>query len=163
MVTDLAGKSMCPHCGKLFRSILNNGLIPRHTIEINDTESCPGSGQNPRNPESDFRLLWNGEPNPHVERPEPRKVVEPPTCECGHAQVEHTPYPGSQSNAYCTLCDCGAYGLRIDCDRCDKPLTEPGGLAFGPPSLASILVTKRHICVDCWFDFCGWMDAGSDR
>lgn len=51
---------MCPHCGRLLKPA---SLTRKHQYE---GSLCPGSHQNPRNPESDRRPLWNGEPNPHA-------------------------------------------------------------------------------------------------
>jgi hypothetical protein len=56
--------NMCPHCGHLFGSSM---LIPNHFNE-DENVYCPGSKQHPRNPLSDARPLWNGQPNPHIER-----------------------------------------------------------------------------------------------
>jgi hypothetical protein len=53
---------MCPHCGKLVRP---GTLVPVHDWPILCRQMCPGSGQIPRNPESDARPLWNGERNEH--------------------------------------------------------------------------------------------------
>jgi hypothetical protein len=61
--------SMCPHCGELFVQ-LDNGLIPSHFDSAFEVHGiCAGTGQGPRNPESDRRPLWNGKPNPHLENP----------------------------------------------------------------------------------------------
>lgn len=57
-------ESMCPHCGQLFRS---SSLIPIHDEAPPARAVCPGSGQNPRNPLSDRRPLWNGKINPHAQ------------------------------------------------------------------------------------------------
>lgn len=51
---------MCPYCGRIVR-VRRSWTASHH----NQVESCPGSGQPPRNPESDGRPLWNGKPNPH--------------------------------------------------------------------------------------------------
>jgi hypothetical protein len=46
--------SMCPHCGQVWLiRVLPLGKIPAH-----GKPACPGSGQNPRNPEADWRTLW---------------------------------------------------------------------------------------------------------
>ncbi len=53
--------SMCPHCGQLWsaRAVHKHGhLIPEHNFPLKGTDKCPGSGQVPRNPESDMRPLW---------------------------------------------------------------------------------------------------------
>jgi len=55
---------MCPHCGAIVR--IGHTLTVRHLAK---GEPCPGSRQNPRNPESDARPLWNGERNPHFHYP----------------------------------------------------------------------------------------------
>lgn len=55
---------MCPHCGKLFVGLPPQ--VPTHDYPPPCRSVCPGSGQVPRNPESDARLLWNGEPNPWI-------------------------------------------------------------------------------------------------
>lgn len=61
--------SMCPHCGGLFEA---DGLIPYHDWPKPTRQVCPGSLQNPRYPESDGRLLWNGKPNEHFYRNQPQ-------------------------------------------------------------------------------------------
>ena len=63
---------MCPHCGERFAKLYRH-LIPKHILRDRDTSRmpiadldvidmvwtlCPGSGQNPRNAESDKRRLW---------------------------------------------------------------------------------------------------------
>jgi rubredoxin len=50
------GLLMCPNCGWLYKE--RPGLVPDHELEL-PSEKCPGSGQVPRNPESDRRPLWN--------------------------------------------------------------------------------------------------------
>jgi hypothetical protein len=57
-------KLMCPHCGKLVTT--PGGLTATHDYPPPMRQVCPGSRQNPRNPEGDRRVLWNGEPNPHI-------------------------------------------------------------------------------------------------
>lgn len=52
---------MCPHCGALV-DVGKDGLTAYHGYP-KAVSLCPGSKQNPRNPESDARPLWNGEPN----------------------------------------------------------------------------------------------------
>jgi hypothetical protein len=62
---------MCPFCGALFQPT-GARLIPDHKIELERTDEwqpCPGSGQHPRNPESDRRPLWDGTPNVHAANP----------------------------------------------------------------------------------------------
>jgi hypothetical protein len=57
----MSNKIMCPECGQIFDK--QGPLVPNH-ISINSLPSnCAGSGQAPRNPESDKRPLWNGQPN----------------------------------------------------------------------------------------------------
>jgi hypothetical protein len=61
---------MCPHCGMTYdpaevpwhlRSV--SRLVPEHfTSAAAGAERCPGSWQNPRNPESDRRSLWKDAP-----------------------------------------------------------------------------------------------------
>lgn len=68
---------MCPHCGWLFDA---TGLVPDH-----DVPQCPGSHQNPRNPETDRRPLWNGNPNPYLAEAKEIPMEEPslgPCCIC---------------------------------------------------------------------------------
>lgn len=68
----------CPHCGKVYKN-LRSSLIPYHNddsvvvlssemsaaaLESGATEElpiCPGSGQYPRNADSDKRPLWKDE------------------------------------------------------------------------------------------------------
>jgi len=39
--------------------------------------------------------------------------------------------------------------MRIKCDICKKVLKKQGALAFTPPD-KDHMVTKLHICGDCW-------------
>lgn len=61
---------MCPHCGETFDGC-SSALIPVHVMKLSPGQdvvfrktaiqyriNCPGSGQIPRNPESDKRPLW---------------------------------------------------------------------------------------------------------
>ena len=45
--------------------------------------------------------------------------------------------------------------LKIACDKCKDELTEPGGLAFGPPHTTAVeaLAVKYHLCRKCWVAF----------
>lgn len=52
---------MCPHCGD--EVTLSGSLTTMHDWPHFTRQMCPGSGQIPRNAESDARPLWNGEPN----------------------------------------------------------------------------------------------------
>lgn len=65
-------KGMCPFCGAIIGSI--SELVPFH---YDEKGVCPGTQQNPRNPESDRRILWNGKPNPHWGKliDEPRETI----------------------------------------------------------------------------------------
>lgn len=58
-------KGMCPHCGQIVDLGTVTGLTGFHSWPMRTRQMCPGSQQNPRCAESDGRLLWNGEPNPH--------------------------------------------------------------------------------------------------
>jgi hypothetical protein len=49
-------EGMCPHCGEVFVMEKASHLIPVH--DFPNPSLCPGSGQYPRNPESDKRPLW---------------------------------------------------------------------------------------------------------
>lgn len=52
---------MCPHCGWRFDALLahsNNSLVPAHEYPLGSRQSCQGSNQTPRNPDSDRRPLW---------------------------------------------------------------------------------------------------------
>jgi len=40
--------------------------------------------------------------------------------------------------------------LELNCDRCHRELKQPGALIFSPPTTATLLVEKYHICIDCW-------------
>ena len=48
-------KMICPHCGMEPKALVDYHLIPEHSLE---NRKCPGSGQIPRNAESDRRPLW---------------------------------------------------------------------------------------------------------
>lgn len=52
--------------------------------------------------------------------------------------------------------------IDVKCQRCQQPLTEPGGLAFGPPfeSDGFDACEKVHICVTCWQIFLNWIAGG---
>ena len=57
----------CPHCGKVYAN-LRSSLIPDHPCVVERDWpgnyvmiQCPGSGQYPRNAESDKRPLWKDE------------------------------------------------------------------------------------------------------
>lgn len=53
---------MCPHCGLRYdRQICGDGLVPVHHAAEPTRGVCPGSGQVPRNPETDRRPLWSEE------------------------------------------------------------------------------------------------------
>lgn len=61
-------KVMCPQCGEL-TGMTREGLVPEHAAQEGEPGPlCMGSMQNPRNPESDGRPLWNGKSNPHFYR-----------------------------------------------------------------------------------------------
>lgn len=46
--------------------------------------------------------------------------------------------------------------LRVVCDCCKIPMTEPGGLAFSPPDDLIDVVVKYHLCRACWRAFAVW-------
>ena len=62
---------MCPHCGSII--VIRDSLIGTHDYPPFTRQVCPGSQQNPRCAESDGRPLWNGEPNQHYYRNQPRR------------------------------------------------------------------------------------------
>ncbi len=47
------------------------------------------------------------------------------------------------------------------CERCKAPLTEPGGLAFSPPT--GQVVVKVHICRLCWEALRRWITQEGNR
>jgi hypothetical protein len=49
---------MCPHCGEIFARLKSDSLIPTHDFPKPCRSVCPGSGQNPRNADTDRRPLW---------------------------------------------------------------------------------------------------------
>jgi hypothetical protein len=53
-------RCICPHCGEIFEfaALRNGALIPTHEFPRPCRAVCPGSGQVPRNPDSDKRPLW---------------------------------------------------------------------------------------------------------
>lgn len=67
----------CPHCGREYSQRACRPLIPQHTFTTNNARDmsakalecgadceeivCPGTGQHPRNAESDRRPLWKDE------------------------------------------------------------------------------------------------------
>lgn len=52
----------CPHCGREYSAGACKPLVPAHSWPRTEAKRCPGSGQTPRNAESDMRLLWKDEP-----------------------------------------------------------------------------------------------------
>lgn len=58
MKTRTRGKLKCPHCGLVYARKRGIWLVPRHKYA---GRRCEGSGQVPRNPESDKRPLWKDE------------------------------------------------------------------------------------------------------
>ena len=53
-------------------------------------------------------------------------------------------------------------GVKFDCKKCGRPITEPGALAFSPPSALADTVTKYHICQNCWIWLLRWLRTGAD-
>lgn len=61
--------SMCPHCGWQYDQAAEEkkrknpipGKVPTHDYPKMCRSVCPGSGQVPRNPETDNRPLWKDE------------------------------------------------------------------------------------------------------
>jgi len=58
----------CPHCGREYSQRACRPLVPVHKIKQYNShtcdkrlEQCPGSGQVPRNAETDMRPLWKDE------------------------------------------------------------------------------------------------------
>lgn len=45
--------------------------------------------------------------------------------------------------------------MDVVCDRCERPLDQPGGLVFGVPDNGK--VRKFHICVTCWPRLWDWI------
>lgn len=87
---------MCPHCGELFPDAFI--LVPSHAAKDQpEPATCPGSRQNPRNPETDNRPLWNGEPNPHLLSVELAPVVMQGGC---IASVDIVPIEGKASQKF---------------------------------------------------------------
>lgn len=58
---------MCPHCGQDV-DLEMGSLTVFHCQPMPARGRCPGSGQYPRNAESDGRPLWNGKSNPRYYR-----------------------------------------------------------------------------------------------
>ena len=56
--TELPTTFMCPHCGHVPAWLYLFRFIPEHTYL---GRKCPGSGQYPRNCETDRRPLWKDE------------------------------------------------------------------------------------------------------
>lgn len=64
---------MCPSCGAVFET--EGSIVPDHVLPGASVAGgngpvsrvpCAGSGQHARNPDTDRRFLWNGNPNPHM-------------------------------------------------------------------------------------------------
>ena len=60
----------CPHRGREYSDRACRPLIPTHDYPKLARQVCPGSGQQPRNAESDMRPLWKDEDK--AAPPEPR-------------------------------------------------------------------------------------------
>ena len=45
----------------------------------------------------------------------------------------------------------------VICEKCGKEVTMPGGLGFSPPFNLYGQVTKRHLCVGCYWLFIEWL------
>jgi hypothetical protein len=68
-VTSDWTQAMCPHCGACWPYAELVNALPIHNripVHYHDRRECPGTGQHPRNPESDRRPLWNGELPPCI-------------------------------------------------------------------------------------------------
>jgi hypothetical protein len=52
----------CPHCGREYSPQACKPLIPTHDWPPPCRAVCPGSGQIPRNAETDRRPLWKDDP-----------------------------------------------------------------------------------------------------
>lgn len=52
--------------------------------------------------------------------------------------------------------------MKIICNRCEKELTALGGLAFSPPYIDEMTVSKHHLCQKCYDDFLLWMVKGQE-
>jgi hypothetical protein len=52
----------CPHCGREYSAKACKPLVPKHGLCAERITVCPGSGQVPRNAETDRRPLWKDEP-----------------------------------------------------------------------------------------------------
>ena len=50
-------------------------------------------------------------------------------------------------------------GLRIQCVRCDEPITRPAALVFSPPDDTCRCI-KTHLCDACYFDLTHWITKG---
>lgn len=87
---------MCPHCGWRFDALLAHqnkfgaGLVPEHAYPRYGPVGgrlCPGSNQNPRNPESDRRPLWKDLPNERAPTDHERKAFPLPPLTPGNWRV----------------------------------------------------------------------------
>lgn len=74
LVKAAGPQKMCPHCG--WRFAATNRLVPKHDV---NSVPCPGSEQNPRNPDSDKSPLWCFKP-PKQAAPSGVAI----THKCGH-------------------------------------------------------------------------------
>lgn len=59
-VTAAPTKLMCPHCGWIYSALAS--LVPNHCFPEATFTVCPGSGQSPRNAETDKRPPWKDAP-----------------------------------------------------------------------------------------------------
>lgn len=68
---------VCPHCGWEFERTRRhlNRLVPDHYWPAPFDALCPGSQQNPRNPDSDKRPLWKDEPAQQISRDRMARII----------------------------------------------------------------------------------------
>lgn len=77
----------CPHCGELYSE--RNQLIPTHQYPKRSGRLCPGSGQTPRNAESDRRPLWKDEAQLHGVYIDTETNPRLTTMDIPHRVVQH--------------------------------------------------------------------------
>jgi hypothetical protein len=49
--------------------------------------------------------------------------------------------------------------IEVQCDRCHEPMTEFGGLCFGPPDRFG-MARKFHLCTRCARECWWWIEDG---
>lgn len=78
--------------------------------------------------------------------------LEDPCCWCGSDEDSADPCPNRPTPSPVSPEDGdepATWADLLTCERCGRPLEQPGALMFSPPNKAG-MVRKHHICADCY-------------